>query len=162
MSDTDIDAGNLNVSPQSKYDDTKDTTVFLGNTYERTFELRFHHLADVRSFLGLVPTGKNVRIETGAFAYSKEAEAKKALLLQAIADAKDSAEMLAKGVGKRLSSLHNVSDRPQGGSYSYSGATRSFNAPPAPAGLSHSSEVVLKEGVVTLEEDAYVIYLIGD
>jgi uncharacterized protein YggE len=159
MADVDIDVGNLSISPQTKYDDVKEAAVFIGNAYERKIQLRFHSLADVRSFLGLVPTGKNVQIETESFVYSGEVEAKKQLMLQAIADAKATAERMAQGVGKRLLSLHNVSDRPQGDSYTRMGIS-SFAV--TGTRLNHSSNIVLKEGVITLTEDAYVIYLIGD
>lgn len=168
VADADLDVGNLSISPETKYDSDKEVETFLGNTYEREFKIRFHNLADVRTFLDHVPTGKNVQIATDDFAYSKAADAKKQLMDAAIADAKDSAERMARAVGKKLLTLHNVSDRPQGVSYSepeafgYSSPTTFDTIVVTGTRMHHSSSAILKEGVISLAQEAYVIYLIGD
>ncbi len=167
VADADLTVGNLSVGTETKYDDKKETDVFVGNTYEREIRVRFHSLSDLKQFIGALPTGRSVQIETLPFTYAKEAEAKTRLLEAAIRDAKQRAEMMAKSVGKRLLELHNVSDRSQGVSYSYMGYNNldsvvvQGTAMLAP-GTVRSANIVLREGTIKLRTDAYLVYLIGD
>lgn len=161
ISDEDITISNLSISPEMDYDEKTEMQVFLGNEYERAIKIRFHSLDALREFLAEVPSEKQVRIDTGAFAYSKTDEAKRSLLASAIKNARTTADEMARGVGKRISDVHTISNQAFNIRYAESSTTLdtitvtgSRVAAPAAA--------VLKEGRVTLDQDVYIVYLISE
>jgi uncharacterized protein YggE len=171
VADSDIQVGNLDVSPQLDWDD-KDVETFKGNNYERVIKLRFHSLESLRQFLGAMPLSKNVRLETGTFEFSGAAALKRKLRRDAIADARKGAEEMAAAVNKRLLDLFNVSDKAQSTIYASSGyyfegystgGTASLDSVKVVGtGAIRGSAIVLREGEITVGADAYLVYLIGD
>lgn len=164
--DGDMQVGNVGVTAKTKYDEKDDKEVFLGNTYSREIQVRFHALDALRKFIAAVPAVKQVRLETDDFEYSKDAEVKRRLRREAIDDARKGAQDMAAAVGKKLLDLFNVSDRAQSTIYAASG----YNSASASLGsvsvmgspISRTSEIVLKDGEVTIKSDAFLVYLIGD
>jgi uncharacterized protein YggE len=167
---SDIDVGNLSVSPKTKWDDKAEQEIFLGNSYERAIEVRFRDLERLRQFIAALPDMKQLRIDTGTFQYSGRRELERKLRREAVADAKAAAEDLAGAVGRRLLELFNVSDHAQSTIYSNMGYSRS-GAPSARSvssvallapGTVRNSGIVLKEGEITVSADAFLVYIIGD
>lgn len=114
----------------------------------------------LRQFLSKVPQANQIRLDTGAFQYSDASAAKAKLMVEAIADARATADGLAKGVGKRITGVHTISNQGfnvrYAESYALDSVTVQGNALLAPGA------VVLKEGRVTLAQDVYIIYLMAD
>jgi len=174
LADNDIEIGNVEVSPETEWDDDKDVEIFKGNSYERTIRLRFHSLETLRQFLGAMPMSRNLRLETGRFDYSGAAELKRKLRRDAIDDARKGAQDMAAAVGKRLLDLFNVSDRAQSTIYANSGYSYDGYSVGGTASLDtvkvvgtganaiRGSSIVLREGEITISADAYLVYLIGD
>lgn len=164
MADRDVNISNLDVSPEYRYNDKDDTEVFLGNTYQREMKLRFHTLADLQKMISALPQVTQVRLSTGSFGTSGEDELRRQLLSQAVEDARKTAEVMAKSVGKRLGTVHNISN--QGFNVRYVTSDEStqldrvmvtgsrLNAPSPP--------VVLREGIVQLDQSVYIIYTLVD
>lgn len=168
--DSDIDVGNLSVSPDTKWDDKTEREIFLGNNYERVIEVRFQNLDSVRSFIAALPDMKQLKIATGEFQYSGRRELERKLRREAIADAKAAADDMSTAVGKRLVELFNVSDRAQSTIYSnlgYSGSgtpvgRNATSVTLLAPGTVRTVGIVLKEGEITVSADAYLVYIIGD
>lgn len=164
MEDRDVNISNLSVAPEYRYDDKDDKQVFLGNTYERKIKLQFHTLERLKQMIEVLPQAKQVQLDTGTFVSSKADELRRGLLAQAVDDARTTAEIVARAVGKRLGTVHNVSNQgfnvryvESGDSYSLdavtvSGLGRSASAPP----------VVLSKGTIDLSQDVYIIYTLVD
>lgn len=161
ISDEDLSIGNLSISPEMDYDEKTETQLFMGNTYEREVKIRFRSLEMLKKFLAEVPNEKQVRIDTGAFEYSKTDEAKNTLLANAIRNARATADEMARGVGKRISDVHTISNQAFNIRYAESSTsldtitvTGTRMRAPAPS--------VLKEGRITLDQDVYIIYLMAN
>jgi hypothetical protein len=80
---------------------------------------------------------------------------------------------MAASVGKRLVDLFNVSDRAQSTIYASSGYDSRSNYARGSEALDtvtvvggsdnvRGSQIVLREGEITVSADAYLVYLIGD
>jgi uncharacterized protein YggE len=163
LADSDVDVGNLSISPDTDWDSESKTQVFKGNTYEREFVIRFHRLDDLREFIAGTPANKAIRLETKEFEYSKADEVKRKLRRQAIEDGRKAGEEMAAAVGKRLLDLFNVSDTAQSVVRASSGYSNSRTLDTVTVQDSAiSSDIVLREGEITIEADAYLVYLIGD
>ncbi len=164
MEDRDVAVSNLNVAPEYHYVDKDDKQVFLGNTYERKIKLQFHTLAGLKQMIEALPQAKQVQLDTGTFVSSNADELRRGLVAQAVQDARTTAEIMAKAVGKRLGTVHNVSNQgfnvryvESGDSYELDSVTVSgsrLRSAPAP--------VVLSKGTVQLEQDVYIIYTLVD
>ncbi|MBN8225692.1 MAG: SIMPL domain-containing protein [Xanthomonadales bacterium] len=164
MAERDVEISNLDVSPEYRYDDKNDIEVFLGNTYERRIRLRFHTLADLQKMISSLPRAPQVRLSTGNFATSEADELRRRLLDQAVADARSTAEIMARAVGKKIGTVHNVSNQGFNVRYVTSGdsdqldrimVTGSKTAASAPA-------VALREGTIQLDQNVYIIYTLVD
>lgn len=165
MEGRDVTISNLSVSPKYRYDDDDDKQVFLGNTYERKIKLKFHTLEGLKKMIEALPQAKQVQLDTGTFVSSQADALRKGLLTEAIDDARTTAEIMAKTVGKRLGTVHNISNQgfnvryvESGDSYSLdritvSGSRLRENAP---------APVVLSKGTTQLEQDVYIIYTLVD
>jgi uncharacterized protein len=168
VSEDDITVGNLEIDVEQRYDEKTDNQVFVGNRYERVIRLRFHELASLKAFVDRLPVGRAVRAETGAFAYSKAEAERKKLLQEALTDARETADQVAAGLGKKIVGVHNASDQPLTSNYFGNGANldavsvSGSVALMAPGTVRGQSEMVLKKGVITLQRTIYVIYLLGN
>lgn len=168
VSEDDITVGNLNISVEDRYDEKTDDQVFVGNSYERIIKLRFHDLQTLKAFVDQLPTGKAVRAETEEFAYSKSDVERKKLLREAMDNARETADQVAAGLGKKIIGVHNVSDQPLMSSYlGYGGnadgmVVRGSVALLAPGTVRGHSDIVLKKGVITLQRTIYIIFLLGN
>jgi uncharacterized protein YggE len=158
--DADVNVGNLSVSPETDYDEKTEKQIFLGNNYEREIKISFRTLDGLRQFLSRVPQAKQIRIDTGSFGYSNSVTAKKKLMSDAIADARATADELAKGVGKRIAGVHTISN--QGFNVRYAESVELDTVTVQGVALLAPGSVVLKEGRITLAQDVYIIYLIAD
>ena len=167
--DDDMEVGNLSVSPESKWNDEKETETVLGNTYERVIKVRFRNLEMLKQFIADIPDQRTVRIETEDFQYSGKRELQRKLRRDAIRDAKAVAEDMAGAVDKKLVELFNVSDRAQSTIYSSLGYS-SFGGDPMARSIGtvtvtaarRTSDIVLREGELTISADAFLVYIIGD
>ena len=160
VADADLTISNLSISPEMDYDEKTEMQVFLGNTYERTVKIRFHSLDSLRKFLAKVPDEKQVQVDTGAFAYARTDEAKRTLLADAIRNAKAAADEMARGVGKRISDVHTISN--QAFNIRYAESTNLDTVTVLGTALLAPGTVVLKEGRITLDQDVYIVYLLAD
>lgn len=187
LSDADIELGNLQVRPESRYDQNTEKETFLGTQYTRTIGLRFHTLADLKAFLAATPENKLLRLETDAFLLEDTDAARRLLFLKAVENARRTADDVAKALGKRVIRVQTVSDQPLAlarGSYisainasSVESTTiltseqiaripvprdatsvRLIGDPNAP----RTTEVALDEGVIKLVGVAYAIFVLGD
>ena len=111
--DTDLEIGNLSISPNTDWDDKKEEEIFKGNTYEREIIIRFHSLADLKGFIGQMPESRVMKLDTETFEFSGAAEVKRKLRREAIEGARNAGKEMADAVGQRLLGLFNVSDRAQ-------------------------------------------------
>ena len=164
MEDRDVTVSNLSVAPEYRYDDKKEEQVFLGNTYERKIKLKFHTLQALKQMIEALPQAKQVQLDTGTFESSSADTQRRELLTQAVDDARTTAEIMAKAVGKRLGTVHNISNQgfniryvESGDSYSLDSVTVAgsrLQSAPAP--------VVLSKGTIDLNQNVYIIYTLVD
>jgi len=112
VKDADLSIGNVNIDPQSNYDQKAKKTVFLGNEYSREINVNFRSLADVKSFIAGIPSGKQVEVSTEVFESSDIDEIQRKLLADAMTDARKTADVLAGNMGQRIVRIQTVSDRP--------------------------------------------------
>jgi hypothetical protein len=160
VADADLTVGNLSIDAATEFDEKKEETVFVGNTYSREIRIRFHALEDMQRFLRVVPAGKQIQLGTGEYTYSKSAETRRELMASAIDEARKAADEIAAKIGKRIIGVHTVSDVPLSGRYLEGNSSNAIEI--SSASLLAPGTVRLTLGVVTLQEDAYVVYLIGD
>lgn len=164
MDDVDVAISNLSVSPEYRYDDKDEEQVFLGNTYLRQIRLKFHTLDKLKQMIDALPKAKQVQLDTGAFESSQADALRRELLTKAVDDARTTAEIMAKAVGRRLGTVHNISNQgfnvryvESSDSYSLDSVTvtgygRQVGAPP----------VVLSKGTIQLDQNVYIIYTLID
>ena len=105
MEDRDVTISNLSVSPEYRYDDKDEESVFLGNTYQRQIKLKFHTLDKLKQMIDALPKAKQVQLDTGTFESSQADVLRRELLTQAVDDARTTAGIMAKAVGKRLGTV---------------------------------------------------------
>lgn len=185
LADKDIYIGDLSVSPQQDYDATTRKSVFRGNNYRRSLLFKFRSLADLKQFLAGMPTGKQVSVRLLAFECSTANEIRRRLLIDAIADARRTADILATGIGRRVTIAQTISTSPMAlsaGSYINAIDVASVESTtvltseqiakiPAPRSITSvallapgtvKSDIVLEKGSVELDSDVYIVYLLGD
>ena len=164
LDDRDINVANLSVSPQYRYDDDTEQQVFLGNTYERRIKLRFRSLPALQAMIDALPKAEQVHLDTGGFQSSKADELRRQLLADAVADARKTAEVMAASVGRRVGTVHNISNQGFNVRYVTSGDSTELDAitvtgtrlrAPAPP-------VALRQGVIQLDQNVYIIYTLVD
>ncbi|TDK24309.1 DUF541 domain-containing protein [Luteimonas aestuarii] len=162
MADRDVTVSNLDVSPEYRYNERNDTEVFLGNTYQREIKFRFRSLADLQKMISSLPQTSQVRLNTRRFETSQAEELRRQLLMQAVEDARRTADIMASAVGKRIGTVHNISNQGFNMRYAagddYSQLDRvtvtGARAAPPPA--------VLREGSIQLDQNVYIIYTLID
>lgn len=164
LADRDVEVSNLSVSPEYRWDDKNDKQVFLGNTYARTIKLRFHSLADLQKAIDALPKSRQVQLDTSGFQSSRQDDIRRELLTQAVQDARKTADVMASAVGRRVGGVHNISNQGFNVRYVTSDEATSLDsvvvtgtrmAAPAPP-------VALREGVIQLDQNVYIIYTLVD
>jgi uncharacterized protein len=183
LPDADIFVGDLSIEPEKEYDSELKKQVFKGNRYARSLTFRFHALAELKAFLAAAPSGKNVEVTVQDFETSNNSELRRKLLVDAIDDARRTADVMAKGIGRRATAAQTISTSPMTlsvGSYagSFDGQdtrrvvtaeqisrlplARSAEAVALLAPGAVRSEIVLERGTIRLHSDVYIIYLLAD
>ncbi len=155
--DADLTVENLTVEPKTEFNEETEEEVFIGNTYSRGIAVQFNELPAMQAFLERLPVSMLLQIETRDFSYSKRSVIERELLAQAIKDARSTADEIAQNLGKKILTVHAISDRAIGsGSYlSTVEVTGDRVALLAPG-------TVFKAGKMLLRKDVYITYLIGD
>lgn len=157
----DLTVSNLSISPGYKYDRDDQKQVFLGNTYQREINLRFHTLDALRDFIAALPEAKAMRIDTGEFLTSRAEELRRGLLQQAIANARSTAEAMAAGIGRKLGAVHTISN--QGFNMRYSRSVNAIDVSSTESvALLAPGTVAMKKGVIELKQSVYIIYTLVD
>ena len=164
MDDVDVVISNLSVSPEYRYDDKDEEQVFLGNTYQRQIRLNFHTLDKLKQMIESLPKVKQVQLDTGTFESSQADVLRRELLTQAVDDARATAEIMAKAVGRRLGPVHNISN--QGFNVRYVESSDSYSLDRVTVTGSHvranAPPVVLSKGSIQLDQNVYIIYTLVD
>lgn len=185
LEDRDIDVGSLEIAPQSRYDESTRKSVFTGNRYGRSIVLRFRSLSALREQVAAMPAGKNVEVSTGQFEFAEADEARRKLLVDAIADGRRTADVLAAGIERKVLGAQTISTSPMALNVgSYINAIDAANVESTtiltseqirriPVGRNITgvallapgtvrSAIALERGSITLESDVYILYLLGD
>lgn len=162
IEEADLTISNLSISPEYKYDDDTDKQIFLGNTYEREIKIRFHSLDKMREFISALPLSKALRIDTGTFGTSKSEVLKQGLLEKAIKNARATAEALASGVGRRLGSVHTISNQGFNIRYAQNATSLDTVTVVGNGALATPGLVSLREGRITLDQSVYIVYTLID
>lgn len=162
IADDDVMVGNLDISPETEYDEKQEKQVFLGNTYERELKFRFHSLEGLRQFIAKAPAAKQVRLSTGNFLYSGANTAKKKLISKAVENARSTADEMAKAIGKHIVAVQTISNQGFNIRYSESSAVTLGTVTVTGTALLAPGTVALKKGKITLDQDVYIIYLLGN
>lgn len=158
----DMEIASLTISPEYKFNQQDDTQVFLGNSYRRTIQLRFHALADLARFIGELPEAKQLKLETGTFASSRSGELRLSLLAAAVDDARKTAEAMAGAVGRRVGAVHNVSNQGFNVRYVDSSNSTELDRIEVSGSRLRAPDVVLREGTISLDQSVYIIYTLVD
>jgi uncharacterized protein len=162
LSDADISISNLSIDAEEKYNEKTDQDVFVGNSYTREIDLVFKSLKDLKAFVSEFPSGKEVKVSTSVFTSSKEREVRNELIKLAVQDAKADADALAQSVGKKIIGVQNISNAAGITGYSnYSNLEAVEVTGSRTTGFHRSADIVITEGVTTIKQDVYVIYLLG-
>lgn len=186
IGESDMSLGNLRVASEFDRSD-RGKSSFIGTRYQRSFEFRFHRLLDLKKFLSALPANKQVQSEVESFSLSRDADVKRAMLVDAVRDAKETALAYAGSVGRKLGEVRAISDKPigqMGGGFispidvSSVESTTILTAEAidripigrgatsvnliATDGSEDGVETVLSEGVVDLSVDVYIIYTLVD
>lgn len=163
MADRDVTLSNLDVSPEYRYNDKDDTETFLGNIYQRQIKLRFHTLADLQEMISSLPQVRQVRLNTGSFATSQADELRRQLLTQAVEDARKTADIMAAAVGRRIGTVHNISNQGFNVRYVTSDEySRQSLDRVMVTGSKIGAPVALREGSIQLDQNVYIIYTLVD
>ncbi|HBN53822.1 MAG TPA: hypothetical protein DD456_07250 [Stenotrophomonas sp.] len=163
MAGRDVTVSNLDVSPEYRYSDKDDAETFLGNTYRRQIKLRFHALADLQKAISSLPQATQVRLNTGEFATSQAEDLRRQLLSQAVEDARKTADIMATSVGKRIGTVHNISNQGFNVRYATSDAYSEQSLDRVMVtGSKIGAPVALREGSIQLDQNVYIIYTLVD
>ena len=164
MEDRDVSISNLSVAPEYRYEEKDDEQVFLGNTYQREIRLKFHTLETLKQMIEALPQAKQVQLDTGAFVSSQADVLRRELLTQAVDDARTTAEIMAKAVGKRLGTVHNISNQGFNVRYVESNDSYSLDTVTVMGSRAKASAppVVLSKGTIQLDQNVYIIYTLID
>jgi uncharacterized protein len=162
MTDRDVTVSNLDVSPEYRYNERNDTEVFLGNTYQRVIKLRFRSLADLQKMISSLPQTAQVRLNTGRFETSQAEELRRQLLAQAVEDARKTAEVMAASVGKRIGTVHNISNQGFNVRYATSDEAAQLDRVSVTGTRASAPPAVLREGSIQLDQNVYIIYTLVD
>lgn len=154
-----IQAGNISINPQYRYDETARRQVFIGNQISRQINARFDDKKSLQGFLAKVPASEEIQIGGISPSLSRQREIENALFEAAAEDAKRQVERLLAQFGQKVIGIYSISqDAPSVGFEAkamYGMARDTAAAPPPPLGDT------FEEGVITVSKDVYVVYLIA-
>ena len=152
-----IQASNISINPQYRYDETARRQVFIGNQINRQINARFDDKKSLQGFLAKVPASEEIQIGGISPSLSKQREIENTLFDAAAEDAKRQVERLLVPFGQKVIGIYSISqDAPSVGFEAkamYGMARDAAAAPP----LGDTFE----EGVITVSKDVYVVYLIA-
>ena len=162
--EADISVSNLSIEAETDYDEKTEQQVFLGNTYERTIKIKFHALDKLSQFLSAMPSAPQIQAETGSFSFSGTQDARRSLVQAAVKDARETADELAKAVQKRIAQVHTISNQPLGIRYADGFSTLETVTVTGRTALLAPGTVraTLKRGVITLDQDVYILYSLAE
>jgi len=152
-----ITATNISISPEYRYDNATQKNVFIGNQVNRSISAKFEDKKTLQKFLAQVPDGEEIRIGGISSSLSTQKAVESELLDAAVADAKNQAAMLLDKFGQKVIGLHTVSQEAPSIGFESKAMYRSMDAAAAPPPLGSTME----EGVITVNKDVYVVYLIA-
>lgn len=153
---TQITATNISINPEYRYDQTTQKNVFIGNQVNRNITAKFDDKKTLQKFLAQVPAGEEIRIGGISSSLSTQKIVESELLDAAVADAKNQAIMLLDKFGQKVIGLYTVSQEAPSIGFESKAMYRSMDAAAAPP-LGETFE----EGVMTVNKDVYVVYLIS-
>lgn len=160
MPDRDVVVSNMHISPQYRYDNKEEKQIFMGNTYQREIRLRFRRLADLKKMIELLPQAEQVQLDTQAFEASNSDELRHELMVKAVEDARKTAQTAASAVGKRVGSVHNISN--QGFNLRYVESNTLDRITLTGSRQSAPPSVAMREGTIELQQHVYILYQLVD
>jgi uncharacterized protein YggE len=161
VADDDITIGNLRIGHETEWNQESRKSVFVGNQYQRRFEIRLRTLDTLRALVAKLPANRHMKVQTQPFVYSGAAELRRKLRAQAVKDARAAAAELAAAVDRRLGEVQSVSDQPQGRNYAASYGINAIDVMSVETSNVLTSEMIVKQGVITISADAYLVYLLA-
>lgn len=151
-----ITATNISISPEYRYDNATQKNVFIGNQVNRSINAKFEDKKTLQKFLAQVPDGEEVRIGGISNSLSTQKAVESELLDAAVADAKKQAVTLLDKFGQKVIGLYTVSQEAPSIGFESKAMYRSMDVAAAPPLGS-----TMEEGVITVNKDVYVVYLIA-
>lgn len=151
-----ITATNISINPEYRYDQMTQKNVFIGNQVNRNISAKFENKQTLQKFLAQVPAGEEIRIGGISSSLSTQKAVESELLDAAVADAKNQAIVLLDKFGQKVIGLYTVSQEAPSIGYESKAMYRSMDSAAAPP-LGETFE----EGVMTVNKDVYVVYLIS-
>lgn len=153
----------LSIEPKTTY--RKDEEVFIGTQVSRTLRATFRKAEDLQAFLAQLQTSEEVQVNGIESLLSNRDAVQAELRQEAIASSRRKAEEMAKAFGARVVGLYAASDVAPRFDYGVSAF--------APTGGDTTLDRIevtgsrilpeqLEVGTVTLEEDVYAVFLLGD
>ena len=154
-----ITATNININPEYRYDNQSQRNTFIGNQVNRHISAKFHDKKSLQKFLAEIPAGEAIRVSGISTSLSTQDAVEAELLDAAAIDAKKQAADLLSKFGLKIIGIHTISQNmPSIGVESGAMYKRSMSemaAQPEPLGKT------MEEGVITVNKDVYVVYLIS-
>lgn len=151
-----ITATNISINPEYRYDQTTQKNVFIGNQVNRNISAKFENKQTLQKFLAQVPAGEEIRVGGISSTLSTQKAVESELLDAAVVDAKNQAVTLLDKFGHKVIGLYTVSQEAPSIGFESKAMYRSMDAAAAPP-LGETFE----EGVMTVNKDVYVVYLIS-
>lgn len=171
-------ASSLSIQPENDYENNK--SVFKGTDVSRSIDATFDSLDKLRTFIAAVPASKEVQIGGIRTARSDIGAIRLRLRKAAIQNSKQAAEKIAAAYGVKIIGVYAVSEVAP--DFAYGIQAGSWDAgdgrvtvaeatalaamplrrapPPAPPAKS-VSDIALRVGTQTIQQDIYAIYLIA-
>lgn len=159
-------ASNLSIEPQTEYRDDKQ--VFVGTEVSRTVDATFDNWDKLRAFIALVPTDKEVQINSMNAHRSDIGEIKLRLRKAAIENSRQAAGKIANAYGLKLEGVYSVSEVAP--NFAYGVQAGSWQSPDAlqevtvtgsrmPPPQVREIAADLRVGTMTIQQDIYAVYL---
>lgn len=152
-----ITATNISINPEYRYDQTTQKNVFIGNQVNRNISAKFENKQTLQKFLAQVPAGEEIRVGGISSTLSTQKAVESELLDAAVVDAKNQAVTLLDKFGQKVIGLYTVSQEAPSIGFESKAMYRSMDVAAAPPPLGETFE----EGVMTVNKDVYVVYLIS-
>jgi uncharacterized protein YggE len=152
-----ITATNISINPEYRYDQATQKNVFIGNQVNRNISARFDNKQTLQKFLATVPAGEEIRIGGISSSLSTQKKVESELLDAAVADAKNQAVTLLDKFGQKVIGLYTVSQEAPSIGFESKAMYRAMDVAAAPPALGQTFE----EGLMTVNKDVYVVYLIS-